>query len=171
MADIPLLTQTHDGDPDGPLRRLTEETFGLIYWANTVIGHALSLSHDAIDPSWVTTLQQHLFVAGHDVNHGTCVVTAEDVSWIRKARLRWAASLPPQNGFILPGGSPAASRWQEVAAILMQARRLFAELARLTPVNVRVAELLDEGSYACFVAGRMINQRAGCQEVAVRTRD
>ena len=165
--EIPILTRTQDGDPRSPVRRLTEETFGLIYWSNTVIGHAVALSVAMADMSWAPEFQRRLFRAGQDVDHATYRVTADDVRWIRGWRVQWEALVLPQPGFILPGGTAAAARWQEAAAMLMQSRRLLARLARRTPINARVAEFLDESAFACFVQGRVINRKAGHPEIPV----
>lgn len=164
VEEISLKVKTVDGDRDGARRRLTEETFGLIYWANTIIGHASAISGCLTDADWASSFQRRLFVAGQDVDHGTARTAVKDVRWLRDWRCRHARDLPAMQGFILPGGSPAAARWQEAAAVLMQARRLFARLARELPIHGRLAEFLDEAAFACFVQARLINRETGNPE-------
>ncbi len=167
MREVPLLSLTCDSSPEDATQRLVEETFGLVYWANTVVGHATSLASQLVDSSWVETFQQLLFAAGEDIDHATCCITAMDITWMATMRKDWEGELAPNHGFILPGGAPAATRWQEAAAILMQARRLFARLARLAPVNGRIAAFLDEAAFLCFVQGRRINWQSRYHEIPV----
>lgn len=169
MDELVLNVMTVDGDANGASRRLTEETFGLIYWANTVIGHAVAISGSLTAAGWAASFQRRLFAAGQDVDHGTGLTTVADVQWLREWRRVNGEGLPPMARFILPGGSPAAARWQEAAAVLMQAGRLLARLARAMPINGRVAEFLDEAAFACFVQARVINRHTGYTETPVRS--
>ena len=161
--EIPLLTMTQDASVGADARRLAEETFGLIYWANTQLGDIADLMYE--EHPWFLVFQQRLFQCGHDIHLATANITAKDVSAMRSIRHHYEQSISSLHNFILPGGVRTATRLQEAAAILMQSRRLFGRLSRLIPVNGHIAEFLDEASSACFCVARVLNYRAGYREI------
>lgn len=161
--EIPLLTMTQDASVGADARRLAEETFGLIYWANTQLGDIADLMYE--EHPWFLVFQQRLFQCGHDIHLATANITAKDVSAMRSIRHHYEQSISSLHNFILPGGVRTATRLQEAAAILMQSRRLFARLSRLIPVNGHIAEFLDEASSVCFCVARVLNYHAGYHEI------
>lgn len=155
--DFPLVARTVDPDPTGEVNRLKEETYGLIYWANTVIGGVAPLIVDQTTRQVLVVLQHRLFKATHDIVDQSANLKRDDVQTLNRLNREMSEEIPELHGVILPGGTPVASRLQEASAILMQSRRLLARISRVCPVNGHIAEFLDQASDFLFNLSRIHN--------------
>ena len=89
---------------------------------------------------------------------------AEDVRALEEAIDRYQEESPPFQGFILPGGHPAAAALHLARTVVRRAERKAVALSREEPVNPEVIRYLNRLSDLLFVLARVVNAREGIKE-------
>lgn len=149
--------------------------YGTIDELNAVLGVAReSLGTDKslgeID-AFVVRVQHQLFNLGAELatpapaEHGTNLLSDDDVSWLERSIDAWESALAPLKTFILPGGSPAAARLHWARTVCRRAERLVVELAASETLRGEVIRYVNRLSDALFVAARRANQVVGIADV------
>jgi len=151
--------------------------YGTVDELNAVLGVARITFHSQDEvpveiDGFLARVQHQLFNLGAELatpqptQHGTALVSDEDVAWLERAIDGWESNLEPLTTFILPGGSPAAANLHWARTVSRRAERLVVTLAGGEPVRGEVLHYLNRLSDALFVAARAANQLAGVPDVA-----
>lgn len=77
----------------------------------------------------------------------------------------WEAELPPQNAFILPGGSAPAAICHLARSLVRRAERRVVTLARSAEINPEILRYLNRLSDCLFVLARLLNHRRGVPDL------
>jgi cob(I)alamin adenosyltransferase len=150
------------------------ETYGTVDEANSLIGIAI-----AHLPEEETTLraeliqiQHELFDCGSDLSlkEGTETkfgykVNKEMVSFLEERIDAYQDEAPELRCFILPGGTLSASYLHAARTVVRRAERLTVRLARREKINPWVLIYLNRLSDFLFAAARVMNHRAGYQDI------
>lgn len=126
--------------------------------------------------SFVARLQHQLFDLGAELAtpdpaaQGTNLISDTDVTWLEQSIDVWENQLPPLKTFILPGGSPAASRLHWARTVCRRAERLVVELAASESLRGEIIRYVNRLSDALFVAARTANHLCGVPDVAWQQR-
>jgi len=91
---------------------------------------------------------------------------AQDVEGLEQAIDRYMEESPPFQGFILPGGHPAAAALHLARTVVRRAERKVVALSREEPVNPEAIRYLNRLSDLLFVLARVVNTREGVREEA-----
>ncbi len=156
------------------------EAYGDVDEASSQIGFALSLL-----PETATTLsedlraiQHSLFDLGADLatrEGGPYAekvrrVSAEEVEELERQIDRYSEEGPPFEGFVLPGGHPAAAALQVARAVCRRAERRTVTLSRAEKVNPEILRYLNRLSDLLFAMARWLNQQQGVSEPLWKSR-
>lgn len=111
----------------------------------------------------LTLVQHQLFDLGGELSiPGYTVVSEAHVARLEELVAHYNADLPPLKEFILPGGTRAAALTHLARAICRRAERAVVALADASP-HARI--YLNRLSDLLFILGRVLNRRAGCNDV------
>jgi cob(I)alamin adenosyltransferase len=133
---------------------------------NSALGVVLAQCPDADLGQLLTRVQHRLFDLGGELAMpGSVSIQALQVTELEHALDRLDAELPRLKAFILPGGSPAAAYCHMARGICRRAERQLITLARQELVNPHSRRYLNRLSDLLFVAARILNHRAGKNDV------
>lgn len=111
----------------------------------------------------LTLVQHQLFDLGGELSiPGYTVVSEAHVARLEELVAHYNADLPPLKEFILPGGTRAAALTHLARAICRRAERAVVALTDASP-HARI--YLNRLSDLLFILGRVLNRRAGCNDV------
>ena len=152
------------------------EAYGTVDEANSALGLARSLlPREHLDPHDLLERIQHaLFDLGADLatrmgspyEKNIARMDAQDVEELEQAIDRYMEESPPFQGFILPGGHPAAAALHLARTVVRRAERKVVALSREEPVNPEAIRYLNRLSDLLFVLARVVNAREGVREEA-----
>ena len=92
-------------------------------------------------------------------------VSAADVEFLETRITALEGSLPPQQRFILPGGSPAAAMAFWIRTLARRAERAVAASSQAEPVSPALLQYLNRLADYFYALARFLNARAGVEEV------
>ena len=97
----------------------------------------------------------------------------EEADWRRLERLldAYDAQVPPLRAFVLPGGDETAARAHLARTVCRRAERAVVRLAHEEEVRADVLTYLNRLSDFLFVCARLLNVRAGVDEVTWQKRE
>ena len=116
-----------------------------------------------------TQVQQDLLDLGGELSiPGHSLLKPARVDALEAAVEDWNAELPPLKEFILPGGTRAAAAAHLARTVCRRAERSVVALGRTDKVGDPARRYLNRLSDLLFVAGRVLNRRAGQNDVQWR---
>jgi cob(I)alamin adenosyltransferase len=144
------------------------EAYGAVDEANSAVGLARAAVTDPALSELLCFAQQRLFncSAALAAPAGTSTPTTprishEDVAALEAAVDRFETVTGPPAGFVVEGGSEAASRLHTARAILRRAERRVVTLDAETPVDEQVLAFINRLSDALFAGARYANELVG----------
>lgn len=154
------------------------ESYGTIDELNSHLGVLVTLCEDDRDCAFLTTIQNDLFLVGgylatesvEDVSdRKQCVVTDDMVTAIEEEIDRITALVPPFQGFVLPGGTSAASYAHVCRTVCRRAERCILRLAECgAEVDDNVIAYVNRLSDYLFILARKQNSDAEEEDVLWR---
>jgi cob(I)alamin adenosyltransferase len=150
------------------------EAYGSIDELNAQVGGLRALDLDSDLDTVLEEIQHGLFAMGAELARpesetlaeGARRVGDEESAALEKAIDRWENELTPLTHFILPGGSPAAAQAHIARAVVRRAERRLVTLNRESTVSPALIKYLNRLSDCLFVLARVLNKRAGRDDVA-----
>ena len=144
------------------------EAYGALDEANSALG--LVAAHlDADLAAVVRAIQRTLFDIGAELAtpepSRVPAISAEAVASLEALIDGWEGDLTPLRTFVLPGGSREAALCHLARALVRRAERRTVTLARQAPVNPEILRYLNRLSDCLFVLARVLNRRAGINDV------
>lgn len=153
---------------------LQVEAYGTVDEANSTLGVAVAL----IDPqdgeliSELENIQHELFDCGSDLSMKAGAeekypykVTEQMVASLEEKIDTYMAEAPALERFILPGGTPLAAQLHVVRTVVRRAERRVVRLAGRQTINPYVRQYLNRLSDYLFALSRVVNARAGRNDV------
>ena len=114
-------------------------------------------------------VQQDLFDLGGEISlPGKGLVAKAHVARLDAWLDEWNADLPPLKEFILPGGTRSAAAAHLARTVCRRAERSLVALGRDAHVGEAARRYVNRLSDLLFVAGRLLNRRAGGTDVQWR---
>lgn len=175
-----IYTKTGDGGETGLFAgpRVSKdhpriEAYGCVDELNTVLGLVRSESLSASVDDLLQRIQCDLFAVGAELatpdpkDHGTELVSAEDVTFLEQQIDLWESNLPALKQFILPGGTSVAARLHFSRAVCRRAERRVVSLAAAESESIskQIIVYLNRLSDLLFVLARFANAAAGQADV------
>lgn len=151
---------------------LRVETYGTVDELNSTIGLVRSAGVPSELSDVFKKLSDLLFNLGSDLatpleppaKWEVPRITEEQVRWLEELMDTYDAALPKLRGFILPGGSVAASHMHHARTVCRRAERLMVSLAREEKLNPHSAIFMNRLSDFLFMAARYANMLQGFPE-------
>ena len=175
-----IYTKTGDGGETGlfggprvPKDHRRVEAYGAVDELNAALGVARTLGPGSeLDPL-LGTVQERLFTLGAELStpegakarSAVPPLTAAFARELEEAIDRLEVELPPLRQFILPGGAPLAAQLHFARAVCRRAERRVVALHHEAPQDPLALAFLNRLSDFLFVAARLVNLRAGTQEI------
>jgi len=114
-------------------------------------------------------VQHDLFDLGGEISiPGHSMLGEAQVERLEARIEAWNAELAPLKEFILPGGTRAAAAAHLARTVCRRAERSVVALGRKDKVGDAVRRYLNRLSDLLFVAGRLLNRKAGQNDVQWR---
>ncbi len=151
------------------------EAYGEVDELNASLGHACVALSDAGLVNLLQDIQRDLFAVGAqlaDVRRDRAkgaekaAFPEEKVAALEQAIDQVEAQLPALQTFILPGGCEAGARLHLSRTVCRRAERRIAALAEREDVPPVILVYVNRLSDLLFVLARLVNHRAGTQEIA-----
>lgn len=141
------------------------EAYGTVDELSSHLGLLAALTTDANDRKLIEHIQNTLFAVGTQLATDTdntplppsASISRDDISMLETEIDRLTALLPPQQGFILPGGTVAAAEAHVCRTVCRRAERCMVELAEKTQLNEEVTAYVNRLSDYLFVMARKLN--------------
>ena len=146
------------------------KTYGEVDELNSLIGVVLSENPSEEIAEKLTRIQTELFVFGSDLAtpYGIKIkvprISALNVKRLEKEIDLWTKKLPQLRNFIMPGGSPIASKLHLARTICRRAERNIVELAASEKINKNAQVYINRLSDWFFVLARFANRLDGQKE-------
>lgn len=154
-----------------PKDALRIEAYGTVDELNSVLGIVRADNKEPEIDGILDDIQRELFDLGADLatprSANTKLVKRiqpRDAQRLEKLIDRLDAQLKPLKTFILPGGSPVASRLHFARTVCRRAERAVVRLSRNEDIGEDVTVYLNRLSDLLFVLARYANLRAGVPE-------
>lgn len=142
----------------------TQAAYGAIYEANAILGVARAhLSAHQAHPL-LREIQRHLLTAGLSLASERPLGLHKELAWLQIEQESTCHRVPVLSGFVLPGGTVAASHLRQAGAVLQRASRELHELTRLKPVDSALVDYVYRVSGYIFDLSTLLNWEAGVQE-------
>lgn len=154
-----------------PKDALRIEAYGTVDELNSVLGIVRADNHDPEIDRLLARIQDSLFVVGADL--ATPIAKGEarvrriapaDAAALEQAIDDLDSRLPPLRTFVLPGGSPVASRLHFARTVCRRAERHVVRLLHAEEVGEAVLVYLNRLSDFLFVLARFANHQANVAE-------
>jgi len=150
---------------------LRVEAYGNVDELNAHLGIVAAESQDNELRDLMATIQDRLFVLGAELatptNAGRApqrMMNPDDILFLEGRIDAADAQLPRLTHFVLPGGSPEASRLHIARAVCRRAERACVTLSHAEPLNPSILTFVNRLSDLLFVLARIANMRHGTQE-------
>lgn len=150
---------------------LRVEAYGTVDELNAVVGVICSYALPDLAQTWLTQIQNDLFVIGSDL--ATPLDAKAD--WLKRIDATPAQQLEswidtmdeqlaPLQTFILPGGTAAAAMTHVARTVCRRAERISVALQQEQAINADVIQYLNRLSDFLFTLARWLNHEAGVME-------
>jgi cob(I)alamin adenosyltransferase len=179
---VKIYTRTGDTGDTGLLgtgrvrkNALRIEAYGAVDELNACVGFASAALADRGLVALLADIQRDLFAVGSqlaDVRKDRAKTMEKTalpegkVATLEQAIDRAEEELPPLKTFILQGGSEAGARLHLARTVCRRAERRIAALAEKEEVLPIILAYINRLSDLLFVLARLVNHRAGTQEMA-----
>ena len=149
------------------------EAYGTVDELSAHLGLLVAMMPEGSDRDTIVRIQNTLF------NVGTHLATDQrqtplypsahlpdgEVSFLEQEIDRLMGLLPERQGFILPGGTPAAAQAHVARTVCRRAERRIAALAETAVVGDEVQQYVNRLSDYLFVLAKIINFNSGQSEI------
>jgi cob(I)alamin adenosyltransferase len=174
-----IYTKTGDGGDTSlfggqrvPKDALRIEAYGTVDELNSVLGLALADGPGADVRSVLLRIQRELFGLGADLATPRSLhrknirrIEPRDSRRLEREIDKFDALLPPLHSFILPGGSPLASRLHFARTVCRRAERIVVRLSRNEDIGEGMTMYLNRLSDLLFVLARYANHTVDIPDV------
>lgn len=148
------------------------ESYGQVDELNALLGVARAEGVGELD-GLVKALQDQLFTVGAVLatpagTKASSYIPPLDPAWVtamENAMDRFDTELPPLTSFVLPGGTKAAAALHLARTVCRRAERRSVPLLRAGEIDAGVIVYLNRLSDFLFTLARVVNHRAGVQDV------
>lgn len=171
-----IYTRTGDAGSTGladgsrvPKDALRIEAIGTVDELNSALG--VLLAQDVPDDirSCLVDVQHDLFDLGGELSvPGHSAVSGAHVTRMESLLDQFNAVLPPLKNFILPGGTQGAALAHVARAVCRRAERRLVALGRAEALPPVMLQYVNRLSDLLFVLARVLNRRAGADDVLWR---
>lgn len=149
------------------------EAYGTVDELNSFLGLLLTYLSDERDQTFVSRVQNELFVVGSYLAtdqsttqlRASSRVTPEQVESMEHEIDRLDAMLPPLNAFLLPGGSRGAAVCHVCRTVCRRAERRILALAKLAEIAPELLAYVNRLSDYLFVLSRKMNHEDKKNEI------
>ena len=149
------------------------EAYGTVDELNSFLGLLLTYLSDERDQTFVSRVQNELFVVGSYLAtdqsttqlRASSRVTPEQVESMEHEIDRLDAMLPPLNAFLLPGGSRGAAVCHVCRTVCRRAERRILRLAEEVEVPPMLLAYMNRLSDYLFILSRKLNQLTQHDEI------
>lgn len=149
------------------------EAYGTVDELSAQLGMLVSMMEAGEERQMVVRVQNILFnVCTHLATdqsqtplYPSARVPEEEVARLEERVNLLMKQLPERQGFILPGGCPAACQAHICRTVCRRAERRIAALAEVATVGTEVQQYVNRLSDYLFVLAKIINYNAGVSEV------
>jgi cob(I)alamin adenosyltransferase len=177
---VKIYTKTGDAGETGlfggPRVRKSDhrvEAYGEVDELNAAIGAVRAQVEDPEIDRHLARVQDELFCVGAELAtpHGAkarSAVPPVEARWTERLEAAidaWDAELPPLRQFVLPGGTRTAAALHLARCICRRAERRVVAIAAEAEIAPETLAYLNRLSDFLFVAARVANHRARCEEV------
>jgi cob(I)alamin adenosyltransferase len=148
------------------------KAYGSIDEANSHIGLAAAVVRDELLAEALAFLQHrlsncasHLATPTDQVSGDTPRVDPVDVTALERLIDEMTSHVPELDGFVLPGGSEAASRLHVARTVMRRAERMILDVAEAAAVDADVLAFVNRASDLLFAAARYANHVSDTPDV------
>ena len=149
------------------------DAYGELDELNAFIGLARSAGLPADVDALCQTLQDQLFTVGATLatpkgTKASSFIPPIKPEWaeaMERAMDRYDEEVPKMTHFILPGGTPGASALHVARTVCRRAERRIVPLLQAGEIDAGVIVYVNRLSDLLFVLARLVNHRAGVQDV------
>jgi cob(I)alamin adenosyltransferase len=144
--------------------------YGTVDELDSVVGLAAAACDDPDTRDMLCRIQGALLMVGSELatqpgRRPDVMIDAGHAAQLERWIDEISDELDPLTGFILPGGSEAASRLHVARTVCRRAERAVVTLARAHPVRQEVSVYLNRLSDLLFTLARRMNRHAGLPDV------
>lgn len=149
------------------------EAYGTVDELSAHLGLLAAMMTESADRNTVIRIQNNLFnVCTHlatDQSQTPLYPSAHlaegEIEFLEQEVDRMMGVLPERQGFILPGGTPAAAQAHVARTVCRRAERRIAALAEVATVGEEVQQYVNRLSDYLFVLAKIINFNSGQSEI------
>lgn len=150
------------------------EAYGTVDELNAHLGMLIAaLRVSSSDVDLLQFVQNKLFVVGSYLATDTSFTELKDASRLKPENIERIERriddidriLPPLNGFILPGGVPAATKAHVCRTVCRRAERRICEVSEQFEVDELVLRFINRLSDYLFILARFVNAESGEEEI------
>ncbi len=177
-----VYTKTGDGGETGLLGMgrvrknvLRVEAYGEVDELNACLGFSCAALTDPVLVGLLVDIQRDLFAVGSQLadvrkdkapEMGKAAFPEQKVTNLEQAIDRVEEQLPSLKSFILQGGCEAGARLHLARTVCRRAERRIVALAEKEHVSPVILAYVNRLSDLLFVLARLVNHRAGTEEIA-----
>jgi cob(I)alamin adenosyltransferase len=142
---------------------------------NASLGAVCAVLTDSGLLDLLASIQRDLFAVGAQLadvrkekgrNVEKAAISPQRVGDLERAIDRFEEELPPLKHFILPGGCDPGARLHLARTVCRRAERRIAALAAEEEIPAVILAYMNRLSDLLFVLARLVNRRAGAEEIA-----
>ena len=149
------------------------EAYGTVDELSAHLGLLVTMMPEDSERATVVRIQNNLFNVGThlatDQSQTSLPPSANlpvgELSFLEQEIDRLMALLPERQGFVLPGGTPAAAQAHVARTVCRRAERRIAALAEMAVVGNEVQQYVNRLSDYLFVLAKIINFNSGQSEI------
>lgn len=149
------------------------EAYGTVDELNAHLGLLASMMDSGEEQTLIVRIQNNLFnVCTHLATdqsqtplYPSAQLAKDEVELLEQNIDQMMARLPEAQGFILPGGCPAAAQAHVCRTVCRRAERRIAALAEVATVGPDIVQYINRLSDFLFVLVKIINFNTGKQEI------
>lgn len=149
------------------------EAYGTVDELSAHLGLLAAVIPESVDRATVIRIQNNLFnVCTHlatDQSKTPLYPSAHladgEIEFLEQEVDRMMGVLPERQGFVLPGGTPAAAQAHVARTVCRRAERRIAELAEVAAVGEEIQQYVNRLSDYLFVLAKIINFNSGQNEI------
>lgn len=144
--------------------------YGTVDELNSVLGIALSFSPSSKTETYLSEVQEQLFVLGADLATPISKeirinrISSAEISFLENSIDEIEEQLPPLKNFILPGGTQAGASIHFARTVCRRAERKAVECSTEEELSTQSIIYLNRLSDFLFVLGRFENHISGTEE-------
>ena len=149
------------------------EAYGTVDELSSHLGLLAAMMPDSSERPTIIRIQNTLFNVGTHLAtdqsqtqlYPSAHLPESEVSFLEQEIDRLMILFPERQGFILPGGTPAAAQAHVARTVCRRAERRIAALAEVATVGTEIQQYVNRLSDYLFVLAKIINFNSGQNEI------